>query len=145
VTIAEFVAAALDVPFLERGRTMAGWDCYGLIVCAYREVLGVALPAYAEGYCDAARTTQGIEDVRALIRAHEGEWQRVAKPAPMDVVQITIGLRPVHVGLVVAPGQFLHAMEGFGTNVEWLRSVAYRRRIAGYYRRRPADSLPVAV
>ena len=44
----------IPVPFKEQGRDRAGWDCWGIIVCAYREVYGIELPDLGE-YYDHAR------------------------------------------------------------------------------------------
>ena len=40
----------IPVPFMEQGRDRAGWDCWGVIVCAYREVYGIELPDLGEHY-----------------------------------------------------------------------------------------------
>ena len=44
----------VGLPFVEHGRNRRGADCWGLGVVLYREVAGIALPAYAEGYTDTA-------------------------------------------------------------------------------------------
>ena len=49
MTAEQFVERAVCVPFLDKGRGYDGFDCWGLVVCYYRDVLGIELPSY-DGY-----------------------------------------------------------------------------------------------
>ena len=48
MTWEQFTERAVLTPFLDKGRSYLGFDCWGLVVCGYRDVLGVSLPSYDE-------------------------------------------------------------------------------------------------
>jgi cell wall-associated NlpC family hydrolase len=65
---------------------------------------------------------------RALIAGSTG-WVAVAAPAEGDGVLMARGRHPCHVGIWVAPGRVLHAIEGAGavcTPVGRLDDTGYR-------------------
>jgi cell wall-associated NlpC family hydrolase len=134
MTLVEFAARAATVPFVDRGRTWHGWDCYGLVYRAYADVLGIALPSYVER----SPPADAHEDVAALIRREIADWARVAVPRPSDGVLLRLGSHACHVGLVLGAGRFLHAMEGLGTCAERLDGPHWRNRVVGFYRNREA-------
>jgi len=132
-TLAEFVTRALRVPFLELGRDYDGWDCWGLVYVGQRDVFGLDLPRYDDGYGpDDAR--RGSPALRDLIAANMDGWVLVQDPRPGDVVLLRIAGRPVHVGLVVDARRFLHVEEGVGTFVERMDGAMWARRTEGVYR-----------
>lgn len=132
----------LRIPFAERG---AGWDgcnCWGLVVLAYREELGIALPAHPG---IGATDMEGAKG--AISAAVESDlWPVAAEPRDFDVAVLR-GLSVAngrsfavtcHVGLLVCGGtRLLHAEEGAGVTCPDLddRLVKWRinevRRYAG--------------
>lgn len=121
------------VPFVPFGRDYHGWDCFGLVVCAYRDVLGVTLPDYAY---------QSTRDPRALARLfadRSAPHYRVSDPAPMAVACVYRRGLPIHVGLVVSKKRILHVEEGVMTCVEPIT----RFRIEGFYVPADCRSAPV--
>lgn len=137
MTLPEFINAALGVPFRERGRDYAGWDCWGLVRCAYRDVWGIDLPSYAEGYPAPARSVEGREAMRDVVQAataQGGAWRAVAAPRAGDVVVLRVTGRPIHVGLLLDGERFIHAEDKVGAVIEKLASPAWSRRLDGFYR-----------
>lgn len=67
----------------------------------------------------------------------------VEKAQAGDVLLIAPGRYPTHVGIVVARGRFLHALEGAGVAVERINGRPWRRRIVSVHR--PRRDGPVAV
>lgn len=134
MTLIEFVNRAGRVPFVDHGRDYAGWDCWGLVLCAYRDVYGIALPSFTESYPDAGETRASRATISDVMAAYAGEacrgaWQRVAHPAPGDVLLLKVSGRPIHVGLYIDRGEFIHAERKIGTNVESIRSLLWRDRV----------------
>lgn len=134
MTLDEFAIRALAVPFVDHGRDWSGWDCWGLVIVAYRECLGLSLPSHADAYADAgeSRTTRG--EVAAVAVAERARWLEIDAPSAADVVLLTLAGRPVHVGLMLDGRRFLHAERGVGTIIERLASPIWAKRIGGYYR-----------
>ena len=70
----QFAEQAIATPFLDGGRSLAGWDCWGLVVCAYRDVLGISLPSY-----DDYDTVQNHKVLARLFTSKVPEWRKVPK------------------------------------------------------------------
>ena len=134
MTLIEFSRKALTVPFVKHGRSWDGWDCWGMVNVAYRELRGVELPSFAGDYPDAGDTREGRACVEGLIRANMGDWRKVSAPEPGDVVLLKIGGRPIHVGLMVGQRAFLHTEKKIGTVIERTDGAMWRDRIDGVYR-----------
>ena len=126
MTTEQFVEQAVCVPFLDKGRSYLGFDCWGLVVCYYRDVLGVALPAY-----DDYDTVRNHKALVRLFTANAQKWRKVLDAIDGRVALIFRGALPLHAGLVIANGRrILHCEEGVGTVHEPIE----RFRIEGIYR-----------
>jgi predicted phage tail protein len=119
----------IGIPYRERGRGRDGADCWGLVRLVYAEQLGHALPGFEERYTG----SQDAAVPEMLARAKEGWARRKSGAQPGDVVLFRVMGRLSHVGIVVAPGLFLHTREGYASVVERLDSGAWRHRVEGYY------------
>ncbi|WP_312914494.1 NlpC/P60 family protein [Stenotrophomonas sp.] len=62
------------------------------------------------------------------------EWERVDRPAELDLVVFHSGAAPDHVGVCIGRGRFLHVEEGSRSRIEFLSSPLWSSRIEGYYR-----------
>jgi cell wall-associated NlpC family hydrolase len=129
--LSEFVKTAIGVPFQDQGRSREGWDCWGLVVAAYREVWGINLPdMHYQSALDSSQVAT-LTEVR-----HQDCWQsiRLGHEQPGDVALFYVGSWPCHVGLVVARGRMLHVSPDFQTRVESYKNGYWRRRLEGIYR-----------
>lgn len=120
----------IGIPFADHGSSADGVDCWGLV----RHVLacehGWQLPSYGDNY-DKASNQRAVTEciVAGLV---EG-WERVVKPVEGALVIFKMAGKPWHVGLVVAPNQFLHAPSGETSCVERLSDPCWVNRIEGFY------------
>jgi cell wall-associated NlpC family hydrolase len=122
----------VGIPYLDKGRGIAGCDCWGLVCMAFRELRGIELPSYAERYVTAS-------DRLAMARLIAGEldnWQEVGDEQTFDAVLIREGNFPRHIGLVTSPGMVLHVEPGETSRIERCRSGILKNRIVGFYRYR---------
>lgn len=122
----------VGVPYLDRGRTMAGCDCWGLVRLVLAELGGLQLPSYVEDYVTAA-------DARAIDGLIAGElepWAMIAAghEKPFDAVLMREGRFARHIGLVVAPGRLLHVEDGGTSVIEPYRHGHIKARLLGFYR-----------
>lgn len=125
--LAVFTRKAIGVPFVPHGRDYDGWDCWGLVVRAYADVLGAALPDYQY---------ESIADYRRLARLFTDRSQAHWRPSPavpMAVAAIYRRGRVIHAGLVITPRRIMHVEDGINTVCEPIE----RFRIEAYYV--PAD------
>ena len=122
----------IDVPYADRGRGPAGWDCWGLIYYLSRNYFGNHVPSYLDCY-ESARTQDSVS--RAIV-INAKAWQKIeiGEEEPGDVVVLTLAGYPIHAGLILESGYMLHCMEGRGTVRESYLVNAWRHRIEGLYR-----------
>jgi cell wall-associated NlpC family hydrolase len=126
------VSDYVGVPYLDHGRTPAGWDCYGLVYWLNSERLGRAVPSYSGRYSDAERVTE----VSSLLRDEMRAWRAVARDAlePGDTLVFTLGGEPLHCGLALDGAVMLHCLRGRNTVREPFDGMAWARRLVGVYR-----------
>jgi cell wall-associated NlpC family hydrolase len=126
------IESYIGIPFVEKGRSREGCDCYGLLCLVYRDLLGVVLPAFMNGYV----STQDSEELARLIRGHLEPWGRIeaGTEEPFDGVLMTEGGVPRHMGIVTRKGWLLHVENGGESLIERYDSFRLKRRVAGFYR-----------
>lgn len=120
-------ADLIGTPFRDGARGPDAFDCWGLLQAVLRRM----------GHFP----TDFPSDPALLFQAITDEWQHIEHAAqvhPGDgiLLRSTNPKYQWHVGVVIAPGHFLHAREAANVCVERYDSPAYRRRIAGFYRYR---------
>ena len=99
-----WAAERVGTPFVEKGRTRAGYDCAGFLLAAYREVFGLELPTFTERYA-------GIQDRQGIARAIDEQrdlWRGVpaGHERPGDAILLRVYGLPIHVGLVLGRRRF---------------------------------------
>ena len=127
----------IGIPYLERGRTREGCDCWGLFRLVYLS-FGIALPDHRDDYVS-------VTDSREILRLLEAglpEWRAVpeGEERPVDGLLLRLAGRPYHVGVIIGQGRFIHTMDKAGACIESYRSVAYNRRVLGFFRHARLDS-----
>ncbi|MGD9767976.1 MAG: hypothetical protein AB7U62_10045 [Pseudolabrys sp.] len=141
----------VGIPFLDRGATRDGCNCYGLVRLVLQERAGIALPTYS-----AVSATAVLAAARAFSRAKLlPPWQPVAVRGPdepsdvflrharsriaaMDLVLMTRRGRAAevdgHIGIMVTPQLLLHVEESCDAVVIPLDEPSVRERVNGIYR-----------
>ena len=115
MTWEQFTERAVLTPFLDKGRSYDGWDCWGLVVCYYRDVLGTEIPAYG-GY-------GSVKDLRAVAQGFveaisTDRWKNVGPPQDGYVAVIYRRGLPLHAGVVVCRGsRILHCEQRVGVDL----------------------------
>jgi lipoprotein Spr len=132
--IPEWVAAYVGLPFVEGGRDRSGLDCYGLLRLVVNERFDGSVPPY-EGI--AFRRGEDEELLAHLMEERIRLWTpvRPGDERAGDGILLRVLGRPIHVGVVVAPGTMLHiehacdsVVESYGEGSNW------QRRVLGFYR-----------
>jgi cell wall-associated NlpC family hydrolase len=125
----------VGIPWKDKGRTLDGADCYGLVVCVYKEVLSIDLPALSRMYS----TASDRKTISALIRHKKIDWTPVASNLvqPLDLVLMREGGLPTHIGMVARPGTVLHMRPRQDSVIESYESGLLAPRVVGFYRYSP--------
>lgn len=119
----------IGIPFSDRGRTIQGLDCWGLVRLWYDRELGIILPAFT-GY----RSATESQRIAQIVDGEKPRWQKVEDPGTGDVVVLQIGGHACHVGLYIENNKMLHITKGIDSCLEHLDASTWRNRIEGVYR-----------
>lgn len=148
----------VGLPWMERGRTRAGIDCYGLLRLPFEEKKGLSLRSYDGEYLSTSERDEiavllgggtaippwvpvndgtDPESLRGALRSKERRaWAErcgaLAREFDMIVFQ-RAGI-DAHVGLVVDRGRMLHISETTESRIERFDTDRWLPRFAGLYR-----------
>lgn len=126
------VNAYVGLPFVPRGRTRDGVDCYGLFRLVFAERFDIALPSFDGLYT----TTEDGQELADIIAQRLGPWREVevgTERAGDGVLMSFKGL-PRHIGLVLGSGRALHIERGAGSLIESYQGPRLRPRVLGFFR-----------
>jgi cell wall-associated NlpC family hydrolase len=125
----------VGIPYLDRGRSIVGCDCWGLVHQVYRELRGIDLPSYAERYV----TGSDRVAMARLIAGEIDDWSEIERGREhcFDGVLMREGGFPRHIGIVTTPGLLLHVQPGETSRIERYRDGhLLANRVVGFYRYR---------
>jgi len=98
MTETEFISEWVGTPWVERGHTKHGIDCWALVVRYYADVLGIQL---RDDYAP---------DIASGFTAEESKWVPCDKQGGVAFMCFDQAGEPKHVGVVVGDGRMiLHA------------------------------------
>jgi cell wall-associated NlpC family hydrolase len=132
-----WVSQYIGLPFKEGGRDRGGLDCYGLLRLVINEQFGGSVPLY-QGI--AYRPGEDRNLLAHLMDERLRHWEPIPQglEQPGDGMLLRVMGRPIHVGIVVAPGWMIHIekdsdsiAERFGPESRW------KQRLLGFYRHAP--------
>lgn len=136
--LARLLDHLVGVPFKDKGRSIVGVDCWGVVWLAHKAI-GNDLPLYGDS------SFQCVEDVAELIKGETAArpWLLVdGEPRAFDMVVLSTPVKAggqwvnldCHVGLVTGPGWLLHCEEHVGVVHVPLDHHTVRRRVRRVYR-----------
>lgn len=115
----------IGIPYVDRGSSFDGCDCWGLVWLYHTQVLHREVPRY-DGY-ESAEAPSIVE----YISSRWNQWESV-EPAHMehgDVLALRVGRLPVHCGVYVGRGHMLHVLEGRMSCLERVTSGVWKDAI----------------
>ena len=121
----------VGIPYKLTGRTREdGLDCWGLVRLIHQEQFGIELPSFSE-------EDHSAENVREVMASQRENWVHTDDPKIGDVILLRVLGSASHVGLYLGDKQFIHAKEGINSAIERIDSMAWEKRIIGFYRYAP--------
>jgi cell wall-associated NlpC family hydrolase len=135
--IEEFANLAIGVPFLDNGRDLYGWDCWGLVVRTFRECADIEVPGF--DYVSALNA----DEVKAIFEETKNSWVEVlpGQEKPLDVIVLRNGSWPCHTGVVVKKGYMLHVDAKIDSCIEPYNSGVWKTRVVGIFRHKNTEIL----
>lgn len=125
---AQLLPKFLAIPYLHRGRTFHGADCYGMIILWYKECLGIDLLDVEEEYAP----TSNWKGRGLFLEHYHLQWERVESPGLYDVAIFRRHGRCDHVGVYLMRGRFLHMMKA-GAAVGDMANPMWGQSLEGFY------------
>jgi cell wall-associated NlpC family hydrolase len=120
----------VGIPFVDRGRTKDGADCFGVFSLAM-ERFGIAVP-------EVSMSAYASETIFEEIRKRKTEWHRVEVPSPGDAVVMRHDpLLPEveqHLGVYLGAGRFIHSIQKVGSMIVRIDHPIWKNKITGFYR-----------
>ena len=129
---AHWAESYIGKPWVSAAAGPAAFDCYGLVRWLYQQRLGVCLPVVD------VSAGRPLSVTRAMRHYDYGAWRDVVEPAELDVVQMSHGRHPSHVGvwIDIDGGKVLHCVQGAGVAAQSVASLkANGWRVLNIYRR----------
>jgi len=102
--------------------------CFRLVSKVFEGVYGIDLGQQDEGLEQAQNKDRTARIQQKLVEMTE----QVEEPQEGDVV--IIRGRPFHIGVIVEPGQMLHAYNGGTSCIEDYKSIRWKNKVDGFYR-----------
>lgn len=130
MNLIEFATLAIGVPFVIGGREFTGWDCWGLVYVAYRDVFNIGIGRFDDEYTENVT----FNELAALISREKPAWSEVDQPMPGDISLYRVGRYESHIGLVLPGNRLLHCEAKINTVHEPLNTPVWKNRHVGYYR-----------
>ena len=123
------LARYIGLPYVFKGESFEGVDCYGLCRLFFKEERKVELPDYGHLYQDG--DGQAIS-VAVLNNRASGQWVMSPHPVPFSVATFRVKGLPIHCGIVLEGTSFLHAFKGRLSCIEDIQDISWRSRVEGY-------------
>lgn len=123
----------VGVPFVDRGREIDGFDCWGLVRHAYSKHLNIELPSYGDvSASDLRRVSRSMTDGDSI-----NTWHPVSgNLKPFDIVAMTLYTTKLtaHVGLMIDSRRLIHTELSSHTCIVDRDHLTVIRRIVGFRR-----------
>lgn len=128
--VATWASRYVGIPYVWRGRSFDGADCWGLVRLIYEREFGVILPMYSDaGGTQEHPPSEAFEDGLA-----SDGWVEVDDPDVGTGVLLRVRSAEIHCGICVGDDMFLHTMPQIKCSaLERLQSWLWRPKIAGYF------------
>ena len=125
-----WVSRWVGLPFAEKGRGPA-FDCWGLVRAVLIERAGLELPSFTDEYA----STLDREAIALIVAGQEaGPWRAIEATQARELDVVKLRARSPHIGLVIAPGLFLHVQEDRASSIDRWDGPWWNRRVLGFVR-----------
>lgn len=119
----------IGIPFADNGRTIDGYDCWGLVKALYLEFHGVSLPDFV--YDEATEDTVALFFIDELNIKQA--WENV-EPQEGSIAVFQIAGLVRHAGFMISPTEFIHTIDGTQTVIESIKGLRWAGRFKGCYK-----------
>jgi cell wall-associated NlpC family hydrolase len=120
----------IGLKFVDKGRSIEGLDCWGLVRLVMKEEKGIEL----ETYGDISATALMMVTRKIMNDSDADPWIKVTTPQAFDVV--VMRGNPLHVGIMLSDKLLLHIEEATASVLVPINSHSVQQRIMKIRRHR---------
>lgn len=119
----------LGIPYKNMGRDLEGLDCWGLVLCIYKDIYGIDLPDL-ENY-EADWSYKGKD---YIMDRYTKDWERVEKPQEFDIILMK-NFKGIanHTGVMLNSKDFIQCTKA-GVNLSKITHKKIAERLVGIFR-----------
>lgn len=118
----------IGIPFVNNGRSLEGYDCWGLVKELYLQFHGEVLPDFVY--------EKATEDTVKMFFANELNvkqvWKKV-EPQAGAIAVFSVAGRAAHVGFMINGHEFIHVISSSSTVIEDIKRLRWAGRFKGCY------------
>jgi cell wall-associated NlpC family hydrolase len=122
----------IGIPYVAKGRTWEGGDCWNLVRLFYKTELNIEVPSYVDTYIAPSHSQSVAGAIDSAVNVTR-EWKEIPEPEFGCVLVFDILGFPVHTGIYLGDNDFLHAFLNTNSCIERLNSITWNRRLQGCY------------
>ena len=126
----------IGIPFVDKGDSFDGIDCWHLIKLFYKNELGIELNDYYISALDTESINKALTDEKEKSKQNLNEWIEIDKPEPYCLVLINLmndkNIFCDHIGVCIDNTYFLHAYAKTGSCLG--RFSRWKSHIKGFYK-----------
>ena len=124
------VEELIGIPFVEGGRDKSGLDCWGLVTLIYSYVFPDFILPDINVHCGISESKE-IDNVASFTKSNftktDKELYSIILIKHNDPIYVN------HVGVYLGGSKFIHTRKKIGVNIDTIESMAWKRKIEGYY------------
>lgn len=128
----ELIKELIGVPFVAGGRDRkTGLDCWGLVM----EVYKIMKPSVTIPDVNASCVKEDSDEVEMCFLSEKESYIKAEPKTPLSIMGIKHN-DPIyvnHVGVFLGDNKFIHTRRKVGVAVDSVESMAWKRKIEGYY------------
>jgi len=124
----------IGIPFVDEGRSPAGYDCWGLAMEVASRFAHV-LPEFYICAKDTLQINKVMNNNKTLADQNENpKWKHLTKPDPGCLILLTNTICGVnHAGIYLGQDKFIHTLRNIGVHIDKITGPMWKRRIKGFY------------
>lgn len=119
----------IGIPYVEKGRTIEGTDCWGLVRLIYKNEYNIDLPSFADEYIP-----KDVAHISELVNQYNEGWEKLDTAYEGVGVLFNIVGHASHMGVMIDSTKFIHSIEGANTSIGDINSPKWKRRLVGFYK-----------
>ena len=127
----DWVSKYIGIPYIPKGRTASGLDCYGLAIHVLKFEGNIIL----KDELKYPATADFSKEAEIAIKSHlESYWNEVESPELFDIAIFKIHGIKSHIGIMIDHLHFLHTYQGADSNLGRIDDKNWAKRLHGYFR-----------